>query len=399
LVELGIESPWVRDEAGSGRDRGRLVPISLEGTTPPLGFRQFQSIDLEAWKGRGRVPRLREILAAIERQTKGPGMPVPAETAPARRFRNGPSLSTWAFIGLGIGIIFVVVGLLIGRPWEGSGSARLGQQQLSITSARAIDCAVDGLKPGGKALRQKTLKLYLAGCSQLDEASYQDISATETVLEQVVKDAPDFKAGWAKLLLVESSDNPDLQDSTNPNRQTLQRHIQQARQLDPEMPEIAIAQAQLLPRGAYGEALRLLDQAYANSPENADILMYRTDALMRVGRLSEAIANANEAAQLAPTSPFALSNYVLTLAYSGRIQAAREQLQRAEELWAGTGTLRDLEDSFQLRFGDPKALLNTEDFKRSTPAAQLYYRTRAGQCRPLRGDAAPAACPARSACR
>src|SRR5690242_1829438 len=41
-----IESPWVRDEAGAGRDRGRLVPLSLDGTPPPLGFRQFHSIDL-----------------------------------------------------------------------------------------------------------------------------------------------------------------------------------------------------------------------------------------------------------------------------------------------------------------------------------------------------------------
>ena len=65
-----VESPWVRDEAGSGRDRARLVPLSIAGTPPPLGFRQFQSIDLGAWKGRGRVPRLREILDAIDRQLK-----------------------------------------------------------------------------------------------------------------------------------------------------------------------------------------------------------------------------------------------------------------------------------------------------------------------------------------
>jgi hypothetical protein len=72
-----------------------------------------------------------------------------------------------------------------------------------------------------------------------------------------------------------------------------------------------------------------------------------------------------------------LSNYVLTLAYSGRVQAAQDQLRRAESLWAGTGVLKDLEDSFLLRFGDPKALLNTEAFKESPPAAQLYFRTRA----------------------
>src|SRR5437764_15363007 len=37
-----VESAWVRDEAGAGRDSGRLVPVTIDGTEPPLGFRQFQ---------------------------------------------------------------------------------------------------------------------------------------------------------------------------------------------------------------------------------------------------------------------------------------------------------------------------------------------------------------------
>ncbi len=43
-----VDSAWVRDEAAAGRDSGRLVPITIDGTEPPLGFRQFQSIDLAA---------------------------------------------------------------------------------------------------------------------------------------------------------------------------------------------------------------------------------------------------------------------------------------------------------------------------------------------------------------
>ena len=44
-------SNWVRDEAGFGRDRHRMVPVSIDGSEPPLGFRQFQSIDLSHWHG------------------------------------------------------------------------------------------------------------------------------------------------------------------------------------------------------------------------------------------------------------------------------------------------------------------------------------------------------------
>lgn len=45
-----VRSHWVRDEASAGRDRNRLVPVSLDGTVPPLGFRQLHTIDVTAWK-------------------------------------------------------------------------------------------------------------------------------------------------------------------------------------------------------------------------------------------------------------------------------------------------------------------------------------------------------------
>ena len=44
------KSHWVRDEAAAGRERNRLVPVSLDGTPPPLGFRQLHTIDVTAVK-------------------------------------------------------------------------------------------------------------------------------------------------------------------------------------------------------------------------------------------------------------------------------------------------------------------------------------------------------------
>lgn len=60
-----IRSGWVRDEAASGRDRGRLVPVTLDGTQPPLGFRQYQTIDLSNWNGRQASRALAPLKAAI----------------------------------------------------------------------------------------------------------------------------------------------------------------------------------------------------------------------------------------------------------------------------------------------------------------------------------------------
>lgn len=62
-----VKSTWVRDEAGAGRDRGRLVPVQIDATMPPLGFRQFQAIDLSAWKGRADDPNFASLVSAIQR--------------------------------------------------------------------------------------------------------------------------------------------------------------------------------------------------------------------------------------------------------------------------------------------------------------------------------------------
>ena len=68
--ERSLDSPWVRDEAAEGRDRGKLIPLSLGGAVPPMGFRQFQTIPLGAWKGRGKVPLLARLLEAVASQSE-----------------------------------------------------------------------------------------------------------------------------------------------------------------------------------------------------------------------------------------------------------------------------------------------------------------------------------------
>src|SRR5215213_9360185 len=40
--QRSVDSAWVRDEAAAGRDTGRLVPVKLDESEPPLGFRQYQ---------------------------------------------------------------------------------------------------------------------------------------------------------------------------------------------------------------------------------------------------------------------------------------------------------------------------------------------------------------------
>lgn len=84
--KTSIESDWVADEAAQGRDRKRLVPLSLDGSLPPLGFRQYQTIDLSRWRGRAAGREIEAVERAILQAAQSPAM--------ARRdsFAHGPGV-------------------------------------------------------------------------------------------------------------------------------------------------------------------------------------------------------------------------------------------------------------------------------------------------------------------
>jgi adenylate cyclase len=61
--KASVESAWVQDEAAEGRDSGRLVPVALNSVKPPLGFRQFHTVEL----GERNPAAIEELLNAIAR--------------------------------------------------------------------------------------------------------------------------------------------------------------------------------------------------------------------------------------------------------------------------------------------------------------------------------------------
>lgn len=90
-TQTSTASNWVRDEAMSGRERSCLVPISVDGSIPPLGFRQFQVLDLSACQGKYASPAAKELLRAVAalHDREEPEMPLPPEPtawlSPTRR--------------------------------------------------------------------------------------------------------------------------------------------------------------------------------------------------------------------------------------------------------------------------------------------------------------------------
>ena len=86
--KISAVSHWVRDEATVGRQKARLVPATLDGTEAPLGFRQFQLLDLSKWKGQAGAPEIEGLCDAIRLvagQEAAPHPLVPARFGLGRR--------------------------------------------------------------------------------------------------------------------------------------------------------------------------------------------------------------------------------------------------------------------------------------------------------------------------
>lgn len=110
--KTSVASHWVHDEATRGRDTGRLVPLSLDGSLPPLGFGQFQSIDLSLALGRPGSEPMQKMLRAVAALHDGPARVLPA-TAP----RSSPLERRQMLIAAGV-VVVAGGGLAV---WKASG--------------------------------------------------------------------------------------------------------------------------------------------------------------------------------------------------------------------------------------------------------------------------------------
>jgi adenylate cyclase len=89
-TEASTKSAWVQDEAAEGRDSGRLVPAVVNGARPPLGFRQYQSIDLGKWAGKDEPEQFEALLRAIDKTGEAKDEPgeAKAEEAPRKATKS-----------------------------------------------------------------------------------------------------------------------------------------------------------------------------------------------------------------------------------------------------------------------------------------------------------------------
>jgi TolB-like protein/tetratricopeptide (TPR) repeat protein len=100
--KTSVKSRWVRDEAASGGDSGRLIPVSIDGVRPPMGFRQFHTIDLAGWKGGARDARTAELVRSVSHRIDGIAAAIPASAASGSPPRRGRIKGRRLWAGLAV---------------------------------------------------------------------------------------------------------------------------------------------------------------------------------------------------------------------------------------------------------------------------------------------------------
>lgn len=112
-----VQSAWVQDEASEGRDTNRLVPAIIDDSKPPLGFRQYQAIDLSGWKGRAGDAAIEHVHRAIAAKADASGLapsPSVAASGPRDYRRVGIAAAALAAVAL------VALVYFLAWPWGGA---------------------------------------------------------------------------------------------------------------------------------------------------------------------------------------------------------------------------------------------------------------------------------------
>ena len=445
--ERSVQSPWVRDEAAEGRDSGKLVPASLDGTKPPMGFRQFQTIDLSRAKGRRRAAKLDEILAAVERVSEAQAVPVVSRTTDQGRRRTFHWDRRHSISVLVLGLAIVAFWLAFGRflspagavpiaairaadaspesrtlarhLFVSLGAAQSGRAQsvqlvdenaretpdlilevsgttsateasanlvllrandrqllssqdlaaprgnaedlktsVAIAAASSLACVTAALETRS-SLPVDTLKLYLGACTRFASLyGMEDVSILIPQLEQVVRREPRFLPARKQLLLAGAYMRSIPTEVAKPSSQWLRAQIDTARQIEPSMPELGLAELELRPTTDFAGRIGLIDRLGEAYPDDMFVLGARAEQLMVVGRNNEAVMDAERIARLDPLAPYGRSEYIRTLAFSGRLSRAFEELNEFAPLPPVAMIRMDTSFRLNMRYGDPQPALN-----------------------------------------
>lgn len=206
-----VESAWVRDEAAAGRDTGRLIPVALDGTEPPLGFRQYQTIDLARWSGRGAPEGVRTLIHAIEELA--PSSARLLDSSPGRQMQSRRQPAGWMMVAA-LSTALALAALFYWQQWEGPQIPTVAVAPADNSAenrelARDLMVSLDGLS----AARAGTMRLLASDESGEPDLRFEVGSITdqgEIGASVMLTDGRDQSIMWSRNLRLRGGKEADL---------------------------------------------------------------------------------------------------------------------------------------------------------------------------------------------
>ena len=200
-----VASDWVLDEAAHGRDLHKLVPLSIDGTLPPLGFRQYQAIALPASSpDRADPTAVAAVVRAVQAIASGAPAPARAGTGTGTPAAPVQTSRRRLLIGTAAGAVLVAGGGVLGwrRGWftaaapaSGSSVAVLPFKNISGDAARAYFS--DGLSEEVRATLARNLRLQVMAQSSSGQFRASEEGAVSIAGKLGVSYLLDGSVRWA----------------------------------------------------------------------------------------------------------------------------------------------------------------------------------------------------------
>lgn len=305
-----IASPWVRDEAAVGRDSGRLVPVSIDKCIPPLGFRQYQTIDLS---NAGKLSHDSDI-AEVDDALRSIASDGAERTGRNASRQTGDGMATRRLLLIGGGTATAVAA---------SGSAFLFYRR---TKRADVPPEVQPLMVQAKQLMNQNTR----------EGQYQAIA----LYQRVVQLAPDYADGWGWLGYTygvvshyrERAEGVAL-------RARAEAAGRRALELDSDSAFGELALSVALPFvGHWAERERRLLRALALQPKDDELLIMLAVALQFVGRSTEAVPLYLRVKRK-PLTPAEYTNFIRALWSAGRLPELDQAISDAASLYPTQATI------------------------------------------------------------
>jgi len=108
-----VKSRWVKDEAVTAADAGKLIPICLDQAPAPMGFKQFHVLDLSAWKGSAQATEFHDLLRAVKARLTGEAQAAPAAPVTIKASWTDKLLKPVPLAAMGVAVVALIASVLL----------------------------------------------------------------------------------------------------------------------------------------------------------------------------------------------------------------------------------------------------------------------------------------------